>query len=55
VLSFLESYSYEAGGNGAAHVLAKLGVQHDSDRIWLDCIPDCVRTIVILEIYYVVL
>lgn len=37
------------GGNGAAHMLAKFGVQHGSNRILLNCFPDCIRELVSSE------
>jgi ribonuclease HI len=36
-------------GNVIAHKLAKFGIQHGFDRIWLDCLPDCIREVVLSE------
>jgi hypothetical protein len=37
--------------NAVAHFLAKDGVNQESKRKWMDCIPDCIRLIVLSEIY----
>ncbi len=37
-------------GNKAAHLLAKMGACLDSDRVWFDCFPDCIRDIVTSEL-----
>jgi hypothetical protein len=37
------------GTNIAAHSLAKEGVIQGSNRIWLGCIPDCIKSIVLSE------
>jgi hypothetical protein len=42
-------------GNSAAHLLAKMGACLDSDRIWFDCFPDCIRDIVTSELLSLVM
>jgi hypothetical protein len=39
------------GANSAAHMLAKEGLNLDTDQILVDCIPACVRKIVLSEIH----
>lgn len=47
-------YSWEIchtkrGGNTAAHLLAKSGVHSDTDRVWVDCVPEYLREVVYSE------
>jgi hypothetical protein len=41
--------------NSAAHILAHVGGHHATHRIWIGCIIDCIREIVLLEITYLIL
>jgi len=37
----------------SAHLLAKQGIFLGSDKIWFDCLPDCIREIVASESQFV--
>lgn len=43
------------GENFAAHGLAKEGVKHCMDRIWVDCIPEGIRELVLSEAHTLVI
>jgi hypothetical protein len=50
--SFSSSYEIchnKRGGNSAAHLLAKGGVHSATDSVWIDCLPDFLRDVVISE------
>jgi hypothetical protein len=38
------------GENSTAHTLAKAGVQHDTNRIWIVCFQESIQEIVLSEL-----